>query len=63
MVNQPATVSMTEPDRHRVEIYFQSKAITPSLNRRLSIGICTPDIYARIDDPAFCRRSARRTPR
>jgi hypothetical protein len=33
------------------------------LNRRLSIGICAPDIYARIDDPAFCQRSARRTPR
>ncbi|MDP6136679.1 MAG: hypothetical protein QGI25_10325 [Arenicellales bacterium] len=63
MVNRPSTVSMTEPDRHRGEICFQSKAITPSLNRRLSIGICAPDIYARIDDPAFCQRSARRTPR
>jgi len=63
MVNRPSTVSMTEPDRHRGEICFQSKAITPSLNRRLSIGICTPDIYASIDDPAFFRRPARRTPR
>ena len=63
MVNRPSNVSMTEPDRHRVEICFQSKAITPSLNRRLSIGICAPDIYASIDDSAFCRHPARRTPR
>ncbi|MDP6391919.1 MAG: hypothetical protein QGI35_02950 [Arenicellales bacterium] len=63
MVNRPTTVSMTEPDRHCGEICFQSKAITPSLNRRLSIEICAPDIYASVDDPAFCRRPARRTPR
>ncbi len=63
MVNQPSTVSMIEPRSTSRRVCFQSKAITPLLNRRLSIGICTPDIYARIDDPAFFRRSARRTPR